>query len=66
MREHQETFKLEAKPQRRNKVGDSLSPGIFSFIMDELVNSVKNKYGYRMGNKRVLVVYYAADVVSVQ
>lgn len=43
--------------------GDSLSPLLFNLIMDEIINSVKNLKGYKMGNNEIKIACYADDVV---
>ena len=44
--------------------GDSLSPTLFNIIIDEIIMEVKKvKQGYRMGDKEIVAICYADDVV---
>lgn len=43
--------------------GDSLSPLLFNIIMDEIIKNVKNRKGYKMGNKELKIICYADDAV---
>ena len=45
--------------------GDSLSPALFSLIMDELISHVKEMKGYNLGEKDINIVCYADDAVLI-
>lgn len=43
--------------------GDSLSPALFNIVIDEVINKVTSKRGYRMGQKQISIVCYADDAM---
>jgi hypothetical protein len=43
--------------------GDSLSPLLFNIIMDELIKSVSNNKGFKMGDSEIKIICYAEDAV---
>jgi hypothetical protein len=45
--------------------GDSLSPLLFNFVMNDIIKNSKDKKGYRMGNKEVNIIFYADDAVLI-
>ncbi|XP_065170188.1 uncharacterized protein [Atheta coriaria] len=45
--------------------GDSLSPLLFNFIMEEIIARVRRCKGYQMGGKELKVVCYADDAVLI-
>lgn len=45
--------------------GDSLSSFLFNLVMDKLIEAVRPKRGYRLGNRNVNIVCYADDAVLI-
>lgn len=45
--------------------GDSLSPLLFSCVMNEVIKSIRKWKEYRIGNKNVRILYDAADAVLI-
>lgn len=43
--------------------GDSLSPMLFNFIMDEVVRSINKEGEYRMGNKDIKIIFYGDEAI---
>jgi hypothetical protein len=38
-------------------------PLLFDPVMNEIIKVIKNKKGYRMGNKEIIIIYHADDEV---
>lgn len=47
------------------KQGDSLSLYLFYIIMNEIIKKVKQKGGYRVGNKELKIICYADNAIIV-
>ena len=45
--------------------GDSLSPLLFSIVMDKTLSYVKHLQGYRMGSEEINIVCYADDIALI-
>jgi hypothetical protein len=42
---------------------DSLSPLLFNIIMDEVIKSMPNNKGFKMGDSEIKIICYADDAV---
>lgn len=40
-------------------------PKLFNLIMDEIIKSVKNMCGYKMGKKNFNILYFADDAILI-
>lgn len=45
--------------------GDSLSPMLFNFMMDEIIEAVKGMRGYRMSGNNINIICYADDAILI-
>ncbi|XP_015187255.1 PREDICTED: uncharacterized protein LOC107072109 [Polistes dominula] len=51
--------------ERGIRQGDSLSPLLFTIIMDEIIKKVREQRGYQMGNREIKISCYADDAVLI-